>query len=188
MAAEQTEDKAPDQTSNSQAPYLKFSAREALNEGPKTSSSWSILKELKMSILDGGVSILKKGISKITGSVSGFDASQLEKKPLAQENRAPEPGRAAASSETAGSSAPVAEKSAAGKDDTSQDAQADFGGDWIDDLLAELDATDLEPATSPTSPPGAGHVTAPGTDSERPKESVAASPPAAKKPREFPGI
>src|SRR5262250_766889 len=73
MAAEQSGADTPEKANGPKPSYFKLKARESLGEDAKGTSSWSFLKELKISLVDGGVSILKQGISKLTGAFSGAD-------------------------------------------------------------------------------------------------------------------
>src|SRR5262249_8822533 len=93
------------------ADYLEDKARET--------SSWSILKDLRVSIIDSGVSILRKGLSMLSGNAEKTEDASGDKQP-------PKP------TEEGGDG-----KGGNGAPDAGKDAEnpAELGGDWIDNMV-----------------------------------------------------
>ncbi len=146
MAAEQTEGKAMEKPGSSEAPDLKRKAQEVIGGGPRGTSSWAILKDLHMSIIDGGVSILKQGLSRLTGAVCGPNFGTGEKPSAVPEDSGALSGLVIGTSAKADSGMPGEdEPCVTGARDSGQDEPAAFGVDWIDDLLEELDSSILTP-------------------------------------------
>jgi hypothetical protein len=141
MAADHTGDNGAQE--KPATPYLRLKARESLGDDPKGTNSWSILKQMKISLVDGGVSILKQGISKLTGAFSGRDL------PMAGD-LAPTPVNSGTQSDgviqargTVDSGRHVDEETVPSRvgDAASEEDTAAFGFDWVDNLLEELDAS-----------------------------------------------
>jgi len=93
------------------ADYLEDKARET--------SSWSILKDLRVSIIDSGVSILRKGLSMLSGNAEKTEDASGDKQP-------PKP------TEEGGDG-----KGGNGAPDAGKDAEnpTELGGDWIDNMV-----------------------------------------------------
>jgi len=137
MTADQTGGNAPEE--KPRAPYLKLKARESLGDDAKGTGTWSILKDMKISLVDGGVSILKQGLSKLTGAFSGRDLPKADDLAPTPVNRGTQTDGAIGAQQLTvdgGGTAPAVVGSPGSQEETSA-----FGFDWVDNLLEELDAS-----------------------------------------------
>jgi len=147
MAAARTGDDTPDKKNTSGAPHIKHTAEQYLNVSPRGTSSWQMLKDLRLSIVDEGVNALKQGISRITG-VFGTTAPTHHDQPVP---------RAEVNSADAG---PPGQESARSRETGAQSVATTNGSvsesvavanDWMDNLLNNL-MSSVEPLESDQRP------------------------------------
>src|SRR4030095_320017 len=79
MASEHIEGKALDNKGSSGAPQIKQTAKQYLNDSPRGTGSWQLLKDLRMSIVDGGINILKQGMGKLPGATTSAEGPSDQK-------------------------------------------------------------------------------------------------------------
>lgn len=159
MAAEKTGGNSPDNNAKA-VPHLKQMAQQYLNTSPRGTSSWQMLKDLRLSIVDGGVNILKSGVDKLTGtSRNPKPVSDTKQTASTQESATKESDKASTerniSGKTESEVVNQTQISTIESNHIGEHPTEAVGGDWVDYLMDSigLDAVEAEtPHTSPAAP------------------------------------